>query len=89
MVLADSIFIDVSDLEALYSYLDELDSVCRVVDDTFDEENDDYNDTLEHFEDESEDFLVEIENILSALKAESSFASKWKKSKVNLEIDNT
>jgi hypothetical protein len=47
MVVADSIFIDISDLEALYSDLDELDSVCRVADDTYDEDNEEYNDALE------------------------------------------
>lgn len=162
MVVADSIFIDVSDLEALYSDLDELDSVCRAADDTYDEENEDYNDALEQlkrpfdrlsidwlketiseggtlyqlvtfnteenandilqeeyasvawdeyldayvekamdsaaeiysnlhnaFEEESEDFLAEIEKILSALEAAIRFTTKWKVAKVNPEIDNT
>ncbi|MFR3727801.1 phospholipase D-like domain-containing protein [Lacrimispora sp.] len=162
MVVADSIFIDLSDLETLYSDLDELGSVCGTADDTYDEDNEDYNDALEQlkecfdrlsidwlketiseggtlyqlvtfnteekandilqeeyasvawdeyldayvekamnsaseiysdlhnaFQDESEDFLAEIEKILSALEAASCFTTKWKVSKVNPEIDNT
>ncbi|MBW7571849.1 phospholipase D-like domain-containing protein [Caproiciproducens faecalis] len=47
MVVADSVFMDVSDLEALYRDLDELDSVCGAADDTYDEEDEEYNDDLE------------------------------------------
>ena len=38
-VVADSIFIDTGDLENLYWDLDELVSVCGMVDETYDEEN--------------------------------------------------
>ncbi|ATW25431.1 phospholipase D-like domain-containing protein [Candidatus Formimonas warabiya] len=162
MVMADSIFMDVSDLEALYRDLDELNSVCGAADDTYDEENENYNDDLEqlkeHFDglsiewlketisedgtlyrlvafdteneandilqreyaseaydenldtyvekamdsaaeiysslhdafaEESEDFLSEIEKILSALEAAIHFTNRWKAAKVNPEIDNT
>lgn len=162
MVVADSIFIDLSDLEALYSDLDELGSVCGAADDTYDEDNKDYNDALEQlkglfdrlnidwlketisedgtlyqlvtfnteekannilqeeyaseawdeyldsyvekamnsaseiysdlhnaFQDESEDFLAEIEKVLSALEVAIHFTTKWKVAKVNPEIDNT
>lgn len=47
MVVADTIFIDSSDLEALYSDLEELESICQAAEDTYDEENEDYNDSLE------------------------------------------
>lgn len=162
MVVADSIFMDVSDLEALYRDLDELKAVCGAADDTYDEENENYNDDLEQlkerfdglgiewlketisedgtlyrlvafdteneandilqreyaseaydenldtyieiamdsaaeiysslhdaFAEESEDFLSEIEEILSALKAAIHFTNRWKAAKVNPEINNT
>lgn len=162
MVVADSVFMDVSDLEALYRDLDELDSVCGAADDTYDEEDEEYNDDLEQlkgrfdrlnidwlketisedgtlyrlvtyntekeandilqkeytseaydeyldsyvekamssaaeiysalhdaFAEESEDFLSEIEKILSALEAAIRFTNRWKAAKVNPEIDNT
>lgn len=47
MVVADSIFIDVSDLDSMYRDLDELESICQAAEDTYDEENEDYNDSLE------------------------------------------
>lgn len=47
MVVADTIFIDVGDLNALYRDLDELEAVCGAADDTFDEENENYNEALE------------------------------------------
>ena len=47
MVVSDSIFMDISDLQSLYMDLDELESVCNAADDTYDEENEDYNDALE------------------------------------------
>ena len=46
-VVADTIFIDVGDLSALYQDLDELKSVCGAADDTYDEENENYNGALE------------------------------------------
>ncbi|MGI6176335.1 MAG: hypothetical protein ACOYJC_09335 [Christensenellales bacterium] len=48
-----------------------------------------YLDLHNDFQDESEDFLTEIEKILSALETASCFTTKWKVSKVNPEIDNT
>ncbi len=162
LVVADSVFIDTSDLEALYLDLDELESVCQYADDTYDERNDDYNDDLEKlkglfdslsidwlkgivsedgtlyqlvdfdmereandileeehafeaydedldtyveqsmdsaaeaystlhdaFGEESEDFLSEIQKILRALDEAIRFATRWKASKVNPQIDNT
>ena len=162
MVVAETIFVDISDLEALYTDLDELDFVCRVADDTYDEENEEYNDALEQlkerfnrlsinwlketisedgalyqlvnfdaeemtnhilqeeysaeawdeylemyveksmdgaaeiysdlqedFRHESDDFLAEIEKILSALEATIQFTNIWKVEKLNPEIDNT
>ncbi|MEG0691862.1 MAG: phospholipase D-like domain-containing protein [Oscillospiraceae bacterium] len=47
MVVADSIFIDSSDLAAMFRDLDELESICRAAEETYDEENEDYNDSLE------------------------------------------
>lgn len=47
LVVADAIFIDVGDLNALYRDLDELKAVCGAADDTYDEENENYNDALE------------------------------------------
>lgn len=47
LVVADSIFIDNRDLYMLYNNLDELKSVGRAADDTYDESNEMYNDELE------------------------------------------
>lgn len=41
------------------------------------------------FDDDSEDFLSEIEKILTALEVAIRFTTKWKADKVNPEIDNT
>lgn len=45
-VVADAIFIDINDLYSLYCDLDELDSFCDAADDTYDENNDEYNKAL-------------------------------------------
>lgn len=162
MVVTDNVFVDISDLDSMYSDLDELDSICRAAEDTFDEENEDYNDSLEQlimgfgqlsidwlkeivseggslynlvafngeekaneilqeeysavaydenldryvemamdessyiysslhdsFSEEADDFLAEIEKILSVLESADRFTQKWKVSKVNPEINNT
>lgn len=161
-VVADSIFIDINDLDALYRDLDELQEVCRAADDTYDEKNENYNDALDELKDrfdrlsidwlkeiisedgslyrlvafdgegetnhilqteyafeaydeyldtyvesamssvaemysslhdsfaeEADDFLGEIEKILSALEAAIQFTNKWRASKINPLIDNT
>lgn len=162
LVVADTIFIDGSDLDALYNDLEELESICQAAEDTYDEENEDYNDSLEQlmkcfdqlsidwlkdivsedgslynlvdfsgeettneilqeeysavayeenldmyvekamdesseiysslhnsFSEEADDFLAEIEKILSALDQADVFTQKWKAVKVNPKIDNT
>lgn len=162
LVVADSIFIDTEDLENLYRDLDEMVSVCGMADETYDEENGDYNVDLEQlkeifdrlsidwlketispdgtlyelvdfnveaqtdyilekdysleawdenldiyveraisraedqfsalhsaFSEEADDFLAEIEKILSALNAAIRFTDRWKAKKVNPGIDNT
>lgn len=162
LVVADNIFMDVSDLQSLYLDLDELESVCGAADDTYDEKNEEYNDALEQlkdrfdslsiewlksvisedgslynllaynpedatneilqeeysavahdedldyyveqamdqsagiyqtlhdeFSEEADDFLAEIEKILSALSSAIAFTEKWKVSKINPDIDNT
>lgn len=161
-VVADSIFVDTNDLDNLYSDLEELESICGAADDTYDEENGEYNDALEEFKEcfdslsidwlketvseggtlyhlvayntddtandilqseytseaydenleiyvekamnstweiysslhdafdaEADDFLVEIEKILSSLETAMLFTDKWKAAKINPEIDNT
>jgi len=161
-VVSDAVFIDISDLETLYRDLDELEDICGAADNTYDEENENYNDALEQlrecfdnlsidwlkdtisedgtlyrlvafdvenktndileteytfeaydenldiyvekamdsasemysvlhdaFEEESDDFLREIEKILYALEEAIRFTNKWKVSKINPEIDNT
>lgn len=47
LVVADSIFLDVNDLFALYKDLDELKSVIDAAEDTYDEKNAKYNEALE------------------------------------------
>ncbi len=162
LVVADSIFIDTEDLENLYRDLDEMVSICAMADETYDEENGDYNVDLEQlkemfdslsidwlketispdgtlyelvgfnveaqtdyilekdysleawdenldiyvekaisraedqfsalhsaFSEEADDFLAEIEKILSALNAAIRFTDRWKAKKVNHGIDNT
>ena len=162
LVVSDSIFMDISDLQNLYLDLEELESVCGAADDTYDEENEDYNDALDElkkrfdslsidwlktvisedgslynllaynpedatneilqeeysavayeenleycveqamnqaseiymslhdvFSEDADDFLAEIEKILSALSSAIAFTEKWKASKINPDIDNT
>ena len=43
----------------------------------------------DNFRIDEDDFLAEIEKILSALEVAISFTDKWKAAKVNPEIDNT
>lgn len=45
--VADSVLISTNDLELMYRDLEDLEDVCNIADDTFDESNDDYNDELE------------------------------------------
>lgn len=59
MVVADSIFMDVNDLEVLYRDLHELNSVCRAADDTYDEENENYNDDLEQLKERFDGLNIE------------------------------
>lgn len=47
LCVADTVFIDRSDLETLYIDLDELCSIGVTADNTYDEDNDEYNDELE------------------------------------------
>jgi len=47
LTVADTVFTDISDLAALYRDLDALKSVYVIADNTYDEENDDYNTELE------------------------------------------
>lgn len=163
LMVADSVMMDVSDLDDLHRDLDELSSIPGVADDTYDEENDDYNSALESlknrfeeidtdwlketisedgvlyrlidydydtvtdriweeaystdafseelvapymekvvqdaaeiyeslhdaFQEEADEFLAQIENILSALQYALDFTERWKTEKVNPEIDNT
>lgn len=64
MMIADTIFIDRSDLATLYSDLEELESICQAAEDTYDEENEDYNDSLEqlikHFSQLSIEWIKEV-----------------------------
>lgn len=162
LCVADVVFIDVSDLATLYRDLDELNSISGAADNTYDEDNDEYNEELEElkksfecisiewlqsvisedgslydlvtfnteqkandilqeeyafdayeenldmyaekaldtateiysslhsdFSEEADDFLAEIEKILTCLEKALQFTSKWKASKINPEIDNT
>lgn len=43
----------------------------------------------DNFSEEADDFLAEIEKILSALATAIAFTEKWKASKINPDIDNT
>ena len=64
IVVADAIFVDTNDLQNLYLDLEELQTVCAAADDTYDEENEEYNDALEQikglFNSLSVDWLKEI-----------------------------
>ena len=63
MVVADSVMMDISDLDDLYRDLDELSGVPGAADDTYDEVNEDYNSALEElknrFEEIDIDWLME------------------------------
>lgn len=66
LTVADSIFIDVSDLTALYRDLDELSSVSALADDTYDDENDDYNSELEELKSAFECISIEwLQTVIS------------------------
>ena len=47
MTVADTVFFDISDLDTLYRDLDEFESISNSADETYDEENEEYNDALE------------------------------------------
>ena len=47
IVVAEAIFVDTNDLQNLYLDLEELQTVCAAADDTYDEENEEYNNALE------------------------------------------
>lgn len=51
LVVADAIFMDIGELNALYRDLNELEYVCGAADDTYDEENEGYNGALEKLKD--------------------------------------
>ena len=48
-----------------------------------------YQTLHDEFSEEADDFLAEIEKILSALSSAIAFTEKWKASKINPGIDNT
>ena len=48
-----------------------------------------YQTLHDEFSEEADDFLAEIEKILSALSSAIAFTEKWKVSKINPDIDNT
>ena len=48
-----------------------------------------YQTLHDEFSEEADDFLAEIEKILSALSSAIAFTEKWKASKINPDIDNT
>lgn len=63
MMVADSVMLDISDLDDLFRDLDELSGVPGAADDTYDEMNEDYNSALEElkarFEEIDTDWLME------------------------------
>lgn len=162
LVVSDTVFLDVSDLDNLYRDIDELSAVRNAAEDTYDDDDEDYNAALNQLKDDfnslsidwlkdlisedgtlyqlvafdeegeantilqedfsaeaydehldeytersmnmaaekyamlrddfcndADDFLSEIEKILSALSSAICFTDEWKASKVNPEIDNT
>ena len=48
-----------------------------------------YSSLHDTFGEEADDFLGEIEKILTALEAAIRFTNEWKASKINPQIDNT
>ena len=48
-----------------------------------------YSSLHDAFSEEADDFLGEMEKILSALEAAMRFAEEWRASRINPEIDNT
>ena len=48
-----------------------------------------YQTLHDEFSEEADDFLAEIEKILSALASAIAFTEKWKASNFNPDIDNT
>ncbi len=66
LCVADTVFIDISDLETLYRDLDELHSIGVAADNTYDEDNDEYNDELEELKSAFDDISIEwLKDIIS------------------------
>ena len=75
LVVADSIFLEVDDLDSLFCDLDELESIFREADDTYDEDNDAYNDALEELKEVFS--KLEIEWLKEMVSEGSSLYSFW------------
>lgn len=66
LCVADTVFIDRSDLENLYRDLDELNSIGVAADNTYDEDNDEYNDELEELKSVFDGISIEwLKDIIS------------------------
>lgn len=66
LVVADTILMDIHDLNTLYRDLDELKIICRAADDTYDEENEEYNEALEQLKECFEKLSIEwLQEVIS------------------------
>ena len=60
LVVAETIFISVDELDALYRDLEELEGLCNIAEETYDEENDGYNEELDDLKEELQEMLFVI-----------------------------
>lgn len=76
-------------LQEEYSAVAYDENLDMYVEKVMDESSEIYTSLHDSYSEEADDFLTEIEKILSALEQADVFMQKWKASKVNPEIDNT
>lgn len=66
LVVAETIFISVDELDALYRDLEELEGLCNIAEETYDEENDGYNEELDDLKEELQTLNIEwLEEVVS------------------------
>lgn len=66
LVVAETIFISVDELDALYRDLEELEGLCNIAEETYDEENDGYNEELDDLKEELQALNIEwLEEVVS------------------------
>ena len=76
-------------IQTEYAFEADEENLNACVNKAMDRANEIHSSLCSEFEKDSEVFLKELENILSALEFAIKFTGEWKASKINPEIDNT